>query len=479
MEDDLYQPSQNATMTNQSYPQPASPSSSPTFSSSQATQTLSHLLNIPESFVEHYNRVNGSNPLLAAPNTASVELPSGHEYPNYQDDLSYRVSPFKQYANPDLPQYQTPRGQQEMGQQEYDSQQSHQLHMQPPQFFVRPELLLNRSNTLSSRRRRITTLEQPELSGVKQPKGDDVLLFNTDIEPSTMMSNTSFFDHDFNNDNSLFIMNSDLDRNPVNINGSASLPVPGFESDYVMMDDYAESDISDESDDDDDNYFQDEDDFDDNLINTNGAEEETLNSHFTPIMPIKDFSPKDEEEPMDFGGFMEDVHKPALEDNMDLCEPPLKLNTADHEATQDIKHEEERNLPQHNAPSMHSTPQVASLPPKELHRDAPDEIDNNEVIHHCDLINPGSGQPCNKSFTRPYDLVRHQETIHATVKKIFRCVICEGRFNGGPGNGKSKTFSRGDALSRHIKVKHGFGGKEALDLINEAKLNVEYVPIEY
>lgn len=97
--------------------------------------------------------------------------------------------------------------------------------------------------------------------------------------------------------------------------------------------------------------------------------------------------------------------------------------------------------------------------------------------HHCNLINPTTGSPCNKQFSRPYDLIRHQETIHASKKKIFRCVICEGRVDGGKGNGKSKTFSRGDALSRHIKVKHQLTGQEALDLINNAKENVEYVSV--
>lgn len=93
------------------------------------------------------------------------------------------------------------------------------------------------------------------------------------------------------------------------------------------------------------------------------------------------------------------------------------------------------------------------------------------------MINPSTGEPCNKQFSRPYDLIRHQDTIHASMKKIFRCVICEGRLNGGPGNGKEKTFSRGDALSRHIKIKHGLVGQDALDLINEAKENVEYIPV--
>lgn len=101
--------------------------------------------------------------------------------------------------------------------------------------------------------------------------------------------------------------------------------------------------------------------------------------------------------------------------------------------------------------------------------------DKVKLDHLCQLLNPSTGKPCNKQFSRPYDLIRHQETIHANKKKIFRCVLCEGRYNGGKGNGKSKTFSRNDALSRHIKVKHGLVGDDALKLINDAKENVEYI----
>lgn len=106
-----------------------------------------------------------------------------------------------------------------------------------------------------------------------------------------------------------------------------------------------------------------------------------------------------------------------------------------------------------------------------------EDSDRKKDEHVCHLINPHTDKPCDKNFSRPYDLIRHQETIHASLKKIFRCVICEGRLNGGSGNGKSKTFSRGDALSRHIKVKHQLVGQEAVDLINNAKDNVEYVSV--
>lgn len=67
------------------------------------------------------------------------------------------------------------------------------------------------------------------------------------------------------------------------------------------------------------------------------------------------------------------------------------------------------------------------------------------TTHRCEHINPVTGKPCNKVFSRPYDLIRHQDTIHAKVRKTFRCEMC---------GDNSKTFSRMDALSRHIRVKH-------------------------
>ncbi|ODQ79767.1 hypothetical protein BABINDRAFT_135485 [Babjeviella inositovora NRRL Y-12698] len=96
---------------------------------------------------------------------------------------------------------------------------------------------------------------------------------------------------------------------------------------------------------------------------------------------------------------------------------------------------------------------------------SPDSVFNDTESHQCTLVNPATQQPCLKQFSRPYDLIRHQDTIHASKKKIFRCIICD----------KTKTFSRGDALSRHIRVKHGLQGDDATRAINYAKENVEFV----
>ncbi|KAI5798032.1 hypothetical protein DFH27DRAFT_483513 [Peziza echinospora] len=65
--------------------------------------------------------------------------------------------------------------------------------------------------------------------------------------------------------------------------------------------------------------------------------------------------------------------------------------------------------------------------------------------HRCARINPTTGKPCNTIFSRPYDLTRHEDTIHNTAREKVRCEICNDE----------KTFSRQDALTRHKKVKHG------------------------
>jgi hypothetical protein len=64
--------------------------------------------------------------------------------------------------------------------------------------------------------------------------------------------------------------------------------------------------------------------------------------------------------------------------------------------------------------------------------------------HRCDRINPGTNKPCNTVFSRPYDLTRHEDTIHNGRKQKVRCDLCT----------EEKTFSRADALTRHYRVCH-------------------------
>jgi hypothetical protein len=64
--------------------------------------------------------------------------------------------------------------------------------------------------------------------------------------------------------------------------------------------------------------------------------------------------------------------------------------------------------------------------------------------HKCERINPSTGKPCNAIFSRPYDLTRHEDTIHNARKQKVHCHICT----------EEKTFSRNDALTRHMRVVH-------------------------
>ena len=64
--------------------------------------------------------------------------------------------------------------------------------------------------------------------------------------------------------------------------------------------------------------------------------------------------------------------------------------------------------------------------------------------HRCERINPSTGKPCNSVFSRPYDLTRHEDTIHNARKQKVRCQLCT----------EEKTFSRNDALTRHMRVVH-------------------------
>ena len=64
--------------------------------------------------------------------------------------------------------------------------------------------------------------------------------------------------------------------------------------------------------------------------------------------------------------------------------------------------------------------------------------------HKCTRINPSTNKPCNTIFSRPYDLTRHEDTIHNNRKQKVRCPYCR----------EEKTFSRNDALTRHLRVVH-------------------------
>lgn len=59
--------------------------------------------------------------------------------------------------------------------------------------------------------------------------------------------------------------------------------------------------------------------------------------------------------------------------------------------------------------------------------------------HRCERVNPSTGKPCHSIFSRPYDLTRHENTIHNPCREKLRCHVCSAE----------KTFTRNDALTRH------------------------------
>jgi hypothetical protein len=65
--------------------------------------------------------------------------------------------------------------------------------------------------------------------------------------------------------------------------------------------------------------------------------------------------------------------------------------------------------------------------------------------HRCERINPATGRRCDTIFSRPYDLTRHEDTIHNARKIKARCQYCTT---------EEKTFSRRDALTRHMRLVH-------------------------
>ncbi|KAG5363224.1 Zinc finger protein [Yarrowia sp. B02] len=98
-----------------------------------------------------------------------------------------------------------------------------------------------------------------------------------------------------------------------------------------------------------------------------------------------------------------------------------------------------------SSPGFNDTDSVSTVEPvARTRRRKPVSGQSEGRVHLCEHVD-ASGSPCGKVFSRPYDLIRHQDTIHAAVRKTYKCEHC---------GDDSKTFSRMDALSRHIRVKH-------------------------
>lgn len=110
-------------------------------------------------------------------------------------------------------------------------------------------------------------------------------------------------------------------------------------------------------------------------------------------------------------------------------------------------------LQKHRREAHRSSPQSASTPSTPLSATASSNAqaaannvprNNRPGPHKCERTNPSTGKPCNTIFSRSYDLTRHEDTIHNNRKQKVRCHLCT----------EEKTFSRSDALTRHMRVVH-------------------------
>lgn len=404
-------------------------------------EPLSSLLNIPDNFLDQYSRVNGSN--LTVTSAAST----------LYNENGMQLTPMQTGDNTLRQTYSNTLN----SNGAFSEAQSLQF---PPVSSNTPDSSLIRTMSRSARmRNRIQTLDPHLLTLPNKQKDDDLFLFNSDILPSNLLMDSNYFSTDM--DNSIFVPNTE-DMSIMNL-----APVPGYERDYLHLEDLEEDAeyLSDDSEDG--NYFQDDEDYMDddykfpelmNNINNHMQSNEYLRSFNSNTIPD-----------------INDIHE--LKFNETQSNFDRALNTEERSETKldfgysqdfdDMETEEPEPMRKESDDEYVSSQSEEAVSP----------ITPRSEPHHLqyDLTKPSVCHLCLKQFSRPYDLVRHENTIHATKKKIFRCVICEGRRHGGSGNGTLKTFSRGDALTRHIKMKHGLEGAEAAELINEAKEHVEYV----
>jgi hypothetical protein len=140
---------------------------------------------------------------------------------------------------------------------------------------------------------------------------------------------------------------------------------------------------------------------------------------------------------------------------------PLKPSTSANTGTYSCTY--------HGCAQRFSTPQKLQKHKRDLHRTTPNvtpgvgsgmspaeliERNSQAGPHKCERMNPGTGKPCNAIFSRPYDLTRHEDTIHNIRKQKSRCALCI----------EYRPFSRSDALTRHMRVAHpevDFPGKNS------------------
>ena len=151
------------------------------------------------------------------------------------------------------------------------------------------------------------------------------------------------------------------------------------------------------------------------------------------------------------------AHLTSMESSASEAEPPNGSQNSDlflRKPTSSAADSGTYSCTYHGCSQRFETPQKLQKHKREGHRNASLstamtsaailERNSQAGPHKCERTNPTTGKPCNTVFSRPYDLTRHEDTIHNARKQKVRCALCV----------EEKTFSRNDALTRHMVRMH-------------------------
>lgn len=151
------------------------------------------------------------------------------------------------------------------------------------------------------------------------------------------------------------------------------------------------------------------------------------------------------------------AHLTSMESSASEAEPPNGSQGSDrymHKPADSTAGSGTYSCTYHGCSQRFETPQKLQKHKREGHRNTnvPTAMTSAAILernsqagpHKCERTNPTTGKPCNTVFSRPYDLTRHEDTIHNARKQKVRCALCV----------EEKTFSRNDALTRHMVRNH-------------------------
>ena len=138
----------------------------------------------------------------------------------------------------------------------------------------------------------------------------------------------------------------------------------------------------------------------------------------------------------------------SLRNRDELLRPVQRKASAEMSST---KRAHRTTSPQPNPSTPALSPRTPTIAPgssSNITLNRNDQVDP----HKCERINPSTGKSCNTQFSRSYDLIRHENTIHNSHKMKVRCQFCT----------EEKTFSKTIELIIHMRIVHSdfdFRGK--------------------